>query len=95
MFGISFTHFALLAILGLILIGPEQLPEVARTIGRFLNEIKRSTNFMAEEIKQATRIDDINKPMVTKEPSHAAAASDVKAEHDSSIVKAEEKNEHS
>ena len=34
MFGLSFTHLILLAIIALVVLGPEQLPEVARTVAR-------------------------------------------------------------
>src|ERR1700722_5749743 len=44
MFGLSFTHLVLLAIIVLVFIGPEQLPEVARTFARLLNEWKRATS---------------------------------------------------
>lgn len=40
-----------LGVLALLLIGPKQLPEVARTIGRVLNELKRSTAVLTDEIK--------------------------------------------
>jgi Tat protein translocase TatB subunit len=43
MFGLSFTHLVLFGVIALIFIGPEQLPEVARTIGRILNELRRAT----------------------------------------------------
>jgi sec-independent protein translocase protein TatB len=48
MFGIGMTEMLFLGALGLILIGPDQIPEVARTIGRFINDIKRS----ADEVKK-------------------------------------------
>jgi sec-independent protein translocase protein TatB len=60
MFGLSFTHIALLLILALIFIGPEQLPEVARTIARFINEIKRTTNGMADDMKRSIRDENIS-----------------------------------
>ena len=44
MFGLSFTHLVLLAIIALVFIGPEQLPEVMRTVARLLNEWKRATS---------------------------------------------------
>jgi len=61
MFGLSFTHLLVLLVLALIFIGPEQLPEVARTIGRLLNEFKRSTSVLAEDMKAATREENIRK----------------------------------
>lgn len=51
MLGFSFTEILFLAVLALIVIGPKQLPEVARTIGRFLNDLKRSTENLKDEFK--------------------------------------------
>lgn len=44
MFNLGFSELILLGIIALIFIGPQQLPEVARSIGRLLNELKRATN---------------------------------------------------
>lgn len=48
----------LLAALALIVIGPKQLPEVARTLGRFLNEIKRVTSDVTKTIVEARDLTD-------------------------------------
>ncbi len=44
MFNLGFSELILLGLIALIFIGPHQLPEVARTIGRLLNEWKRATS---------------------------------------------------
>lgn len=44
MFNLGFSEIVLLGIIALIFIGPQQLPEVARTIARFLNELKRASS---------------------------------------------------
>ena len=43
MFGFSMGEMLLLMAIALIAIGPKQLPEVARTLGKFMNELKRAT----------------------------------------------------
>ncbi len=43
MFGFSMGEMLLLLAIALIAIGPKQLPEVARTLGKFMNELKRAT----------------------------------------------------
>lgn len=43
MFGLGFVEIILIAVLALIFIGPKQLPEVARTIARLMNEWRRAT----------------------------------------------------
>ena len=44
MFNLGFSELLLLGLIALIFIGPGQLPEVARTIGRLINEWKRATS---------------------------------------------------
>ncbi len=43
MFNLGFTELLVLGAIALIFIGPKQLPELARTVGRLLNEFKRAT----------------------------------------------------
>ena len=43
MFGIGFSEMILIGVIALIFIGPQQLPGLARTIGRALNELKRAS----------------------------------------------------
>lgn len=52
MLGFSFTEIILLAVIALVVIGPKQLPEVARNIGRFLNELKRTSNAFTREFRE-------------------------------------------
>lgn len=57
MFGINLTEFFVIGVLALILIGPKQLPVVARNIGRFLNELKRGADIFTQEIKNQVNAD--------------------------------------
>ncbi len=57
MFGLSFTHLILLAVIVLVFIGPEQLPEVARTVARLLNEWKRATSDIQSSLTNHLKID--------------------------------------
>lgn len=59
MFGLGMSEIIFLAVLALIVIGPKELPTLARTLGRFLNELKRSSNMLGDELKQHTRIDGL------------------------------------
>lgn len=43
MFNLGFSEIIVVAVIALVFIGPKQLPEVARMIGRLLNEWKRAT----------------------------------------------------
>lgn len=51
MFGIGSWEFFLIAILALLLFGPDKLPEFARTIGRLVRDFKRYTSMMESTIR--------------------------------------------
>ena len=57
MFGLSMGEILLLAAIALIVIGPKQLPEFARQIGKILNEIKRASGQFTQEIKNQAQVD--------------------------------------
>ena len=57
MFGLGMSEIIFLGLLALIVIGPKELPELARTIGRFMNELKRSTSVLTDELKQQAKFD--------------------------------------
>lgn len=55
MFGISFTELAVVAVIALIVVGPQKLPGMLRTVGDFIRKMRRLTT----EVRQQTGIDDI------------------------------------
>jgi len=66
MFGFSLGELIFISILALVVIGPKQLPEVARNIARFLNELKRTSAGITNELKQQAKF-DLN-PKMTADP---------------------------
>lgn len=73
MFGLGFSEIVLLAIIALIVIGPKQLPEVARMLGRFINELKRSMDEFTGDIKKQAKV-DLNLDQEIKKKIHPPAA---------------------
>ncbi len=53
MFGFNFGEMLLIAAIALIALGPKQLPEVARVIGKFLNEFKRASSEFQRNLTDA------------------------------------------
>jgi Tat protein translocase TatB subunit len=53
MFDIGFGEMVLLAAIALVAIGPKQLPEVARVLGRLLAEFKKATGDFTKSIAEA------------------------------------------
>lgn len=56
MFSLGFFEIVALAVIALVVVGPERLPSMARNIGRFLTELKRTTNTITSEIN--TQMDE-------------------------------------
>ena len=54
MFGLGFGEILLLMAIGLIVLGPKQMPQVARVIGRTLAELKKALSDVTPAV--ATRI---------------------------------------
>jgi Sec-independent protein translocase protein TatA len=56
MFGIGFTEIILIAVLALVVIGPDKLPQLGKTLARFLgdfNKVKRDFRMTISDIERA------------------------------------------
>lgn len=48
----SISHLIILVIIAVIVIPPDKLPEVARQVARFFNDIRRSTSGVWDDLKK-------------------------------------------
>jgi sec-independent protein translocase protein TatB len=55
MFNMGFSELVILGIIGLVVLGPEQLPVIARKLARLLNELKRVTDEAINPVDQIQR----------------------------------------
>jgi sec-independent protein translocase protein TatB len=51
----SLTHLLIIGVLALVFIGPKELPEVARVVGRLLNELKRASGELTASLFEERR----------------------------------------
>ncbi len=72
MFGLSFTEVLIIAILALVLLGPDQLPGAARTAGKWMRELRRATDDLRDQIETELNVDD-RKPRPSLVPPVPAA----------------------
>jgi sec-independent protein translocase protein TatB len=61
MFDIGFTEIVLVAVIGLLILGPERMPVAVRTIGLWVGKIKRTVSGVQKEIRDELRVDEIRK----------------------------------
>ena len=70
MFDISFTELMVIGIIALIVIGPERLPKVARTLGHLMGRAQRYVNDVKSDIQHEIELDELRK--FKDEIDHAA-----------------------
>ena len=52
MFGINLSEFAVIAVIALIVIGPERLPQYAEQLGRFVREGRKMALGLREQVRE-------------------------------------------
>lgn len=61
MFGIDFPELVVIAVVALIVIGPEHLPKVARTMGHLWGRAQRYVNGVKADISRDMALDELRK----------------------------------
>lgn len=59
MFDVSFSELLLIGVIALIVIGPERLPKVARTVGHLLGRAQRYVSDVKTDIQREIEIDSL------------------------------------
>ncbi len=77
MFGFSFGEVLVISVVALIALGPERIPQVARTLGRILAELRRAT----DEVKREFAIHDLMHPVSPTASRSGLRAEPIKLEH--------------
>lgn len=61
MFDIGFSELLIIAVVALIVIGPERLPKVARTVGHLVGRMQRYVNDVKADISREMELDELKK----------------------------------
>ena len=59
MFDVSFWELVLIGVVGLIVIGPERLPDVARTLGKYVGRMRRFVSKVKDDIDREIRQEEL------------------------------------
>ena len=63
MFDIGFAELVIIAVISLLVIGPERLPDAIRTASAWLNRIRRGFNDIKQEVQQELHNDAVMKEL--------------------------------
>ncbi|MBF5003641.1 Sec-independent protein translocase protein TatB [Diaphorobacter caeni] len=61
MIDIGLSKMALIGVVALVVIGPEKLPKVARTVGTLLGKAQRYVNDVKSEVNRSMELDELRK----------------------------------
>jgi sec-independent protein translocase protein TatB len=60
-FDIAFSEILVIAVVALVVIGPERLPKVARTLGHMFGRLQRYVNEVKADINREMELDELRK----------------------------------
>ncbi|MCH9673029.1 MAG: Sec-independent protein translocase protein TatB, partial [Gammaproteobacteria bacterium] len=61
MFEVGFWEIALIAVVALLVVGPERLPALARTAGYWVSKMRRMVAQVKEDVEREIRADELRK----------------------------------
>ncbi|MDN5753819.1 MAG: Sec-independent protein translocase protein TatB [Nitrosospira sp.] len=80
MFDISFTEILIIAVIALVVLGPERLPQVARTLGHLFGRAQRYVNDVKSDIQREMELDELRKLKTSVQEAAHSLESTVRAE---------------
>ena len=72
MFDVGFSELLVIGIVALVVIGPEKLPRVARTVGALLGRMQRYVNDVKADINREIELDELKKLQTTVQDAAAS-----------------------
>ena len=80
MFDIGFSEIVVIAVVALVVIGPERLPKTARTLGHLFGRLQRYVSDVKADINREMELDELRK--LQREMQGAARGFRAVGDHD-------------
>ena len=85
MFDVSLVELAVIALVALLVLGPEKLPRAARTVGLYVRKARQSWYSVRSEIERELAADELKRSLKQTEDAIRQAAGDGHAAAKSAI----------
>ena len=79
MFDVGFTEILLLSLVGLLVLGPERLPKVARTLGGMARKARSSWLSLKRQVEAEIRAEELKEPLKHFEKEIKGTVDDIKS----------------
>jgi sec-independent protein translocase protein TatB len=58
MFGLGFGEIVIIAVLALLLLGPDRLPDAMKTLGKGMRDLRKATEDLKDQVEKEIYVDD-------------------------------------
>jgi sec-independent protein translocase protein TatB len=89
MFDIGFSELMVIGVVALLVIGPEKLPKVARTLGHLLGRAQRYVNDVKSDINREIQLDELKKLQAEVTESARSLEDSVRKEYETARASVE------
>jgi sec-independent protein translocase protein TatB len=73
MFDVSFPELVLVAVIGLLVLGPQRLPKVVAEIGKWVGRARRTATQLRRQLEREIELSDIEPPPPPRPPQRPTA----------------------
>lgn len=80
MFDVGFSEMMVIAVVALVVIGPERLPRVARTLGFWFGRLQRYVNDVKADINREVELEDLRKFKSQFEDAASGVENEIRSE---------------
>lgn len=80
MFDVSFGELLLIAVVALVVLGPERLPGAARTAGALLRRVRRGWDSVRTEVMRELEAEELHGKLKQAQDAARSAADDLRAQ---------------
>jgi len=89
MFDIGFFELFVLAIVGLLVLGPQRLPQAVRTVGLYIGRIRKAVTGIQQEVNEQLQLEEMRQRLAEHEKKVKAGILDAEKEIEQDLETAE------
>ncbi|HKM14737.1 MAG TPA: Sec-independent protein translocase protein TatB [Marinospirillum sp.] len=80
MFDIGFFELVVLAVVGLLVLGPQRLPQAIRTLGLYIGRIRKMVSGIQQEVNEQLQLEEMRERLAEHEKKVRSGLLDVEKE---------------